>query len=136
MSIGIDNHLSLFSFYGMTPSHTTLVDKYERKWDSPRRRVANEVNKVNRPCPCLLRGALEKIGELAKILWVEVRDGPKAHSSIIKTHGVVALESRGSNGVFLVFCGRPDKNVDDMLPVTVDNRRNWPSAKIVKARAN
>jgi hypothetical protein len=79
---------------------------------------------------------LEKIGELLKIFWVEVRHSPEAHSSGIEARYVVTTENPGLNGNLLVFCGRRDKNVDDMLPVTIDKRGDRPSAEIIKASAD
>src|SRR4030095_15103570 len=71
-----------------------------------------------------------------KIVRVEVRHRPKAHSSGIEARYVVTSESPGLNGNLLVARGRPDKNVDDMLPVTIDKRSDRSSAEIIKASAD
>src|SRR5262245_33895667 len=82
--------------------------------------------------PLLFGVSLEKTGKLLKIFWVEVRHCPKAHSSGIEAHYVVTSESPVLNGNLPILRGRPDKNVNDMLPATIDKRSDGSSAEIIK----
>jgi hypothetical protein len=82
-----------------------------------------------------VRRPLEQGGELTKVVGVQVGYGPVAHSTGIEIRRIITAVIRDSNGTVGAFCRWPDKNIDEVLPVTVDNCRRRLSANVIQSTA-